>query len=305
VTNDYIQANSNGRLHDAREPSLSPLDRGFLYGDAVYEVWRTYRGVLFAWPDHCERLERSAAALGLGLPWSREVLLDEIRRTVASFQSCSNYRGDLYVRLQVTRGGGPIGLDPALAVRPNWVLLVRALPAVPRMKAPGVRLVVARRLHRNPATALDPAWKTGNYLNNLLCLQEARARGGDEVAILNARGEFSEAAVSNLWFVDRAGTLLTPPLSAGILAGITRARILTGVAARAGLSAVERSVRPDQLQEMAECFLSSTTRDVTPVAAVDEVTFPVGLATVTARLKAAFQAAMAEEATAHPEWRVA
>jgi len=126
----YIQANTNGRLHSAHEPSLSPLNRGFLYGDAVYEVWRTYHGVIFAWEEHWRRLERSAAALHFDLPAARATMLAEITRTVAAFRAEARFDGEVYIRLQVTRGGGSIGLDPALADRPDFVLLAQPCPAV-------------------------------------------------------------------------------------------------------------------------------------------------------------------------------
>ena len=226
----YIQANTNGRLHPAHEASLSPLNRGFLYGDAIYEVWRTYHGVIFAWEEHWRRLERSAKALHLALPQGPGEMLGEIARTVAAFRRTAGFTGEVYIRLQVTRGGGAIGLDPALADRPEFVLLVQPCPQVAAdVLRCGLRLSVATGLRRNPAESLSPAWKTGNYLNNILCLREARTRGADEVVILNLAGEVTEAAVSNLAFV-RDGTFVTPPLNAGILEGITRTLLLTRIA---------------------------------------------------------------------------
>lgn len=299
----FVQANTNGRLHPADEPSVAPLNRGFLYGDAIYEVWRTYHGVIFAWEEHWERLLGSARALHLGLPLDQARTLEEIRRTVAAFRSAAGFGGELYIRLQVTRGSGPIGLDVALADRADFILLVQPCPELsPQHAASGLRLSVATGLRRNPAEALNPAWKTGNYLNNLLCLREAKARGADDVVILNLAGEVAEASVSNLAFV-RGGALVTPPLSAGILGGITRRLILEGVAARAGLAAAERAVRPSDLAGMDEAMLLSTTRDVVPIAAIDEARFPVGETTATARLKRAFAEHARGYADAHPGLR--
>jgi branched-chain amino acid aminotransferase len=284
----YVQANTNGRLHPAHEPSLPPLNRGFLYGDAVYEVWRTYHGVLFAWAEHWARLEASARALHMALPFAPEGVLAEIRRTVRAYVDATGQDGDLYVRLQVTRGSGPIGLDTALADKPDFVLLVQPCPGLaPGKAAAGLDLSLALGLRRNPASALDPAWKTGNYLNNLLCLREARSRGADEVVMLNLAGEVTEAAVSNVAFV-RDGVLLTPPLSAGILGGITRSLVLSVIAASAGLKSAEQSLRPGDFPGMQECMLLSTTKDVVPVGSIDGVRFRVGPGTATARLKAAF-----------------
>lgn len=302
---NFVQANTNGRLHPAHEPSLSPLNRGFLYGDAVYEVWRTYHGVIFAWEEHWRRLQASARGLHLPLPYPPGLILAEIARTAAAHRAATGYSGDLYVRLQIARGGGPIGLDVALADQPEFVLLVQPCPQLaPEKVRSGLRLSLESTLRRNPASALDPAWKTGNYLNNLLCLREARARGADEVVMLNLAGEVTEAAVSNVAFV-RGGALITPPLSAGILGGITRGLLLGSIAASAGVPALEATLRPEEFAAMDECMLLSTTKDVAPVAAIDGVSFRVGPDTVTARLKAAFAVATQDYAAAHPELRLA
>ena len=301
---DYIQANTNGRLHDAREPSLPPLNRGYLYGDAIYEVWRTYHGVIFAWEEHWRRLEWSAAALHFALPLAPAPMRAEIFKTVAAFRRVVPGDGDLYIRLQITRGGGPIGLDVALADQADYVLLVQANKAHPvEILRDGLKLSVATTLRRNPAESLNPAWKTGNYLNNILGLREARARGADEVVLLNHAGEVTEAAVSNLAFV-RGGKVITPPLTAGILGGITREILLTEVAPKAGIAAEEGTVWPEDFGRLEECFLLSTTKDLTPVGAIDAQRFPVRADSVTARLKAAFGEYTRAYATRHPELRV-
>jgi len=300
---DYVQANTGGRLHAAHEPSISPLNRGFLYGDAVYEVWRTYGGVLFAWWEHWERLQASARALALTLPLTEKRLLDEVRRTVTEFIRRGG-TGEVYVRLQVTRGGGPIGLDPALAAGSDYVLLVQTNHEFPPEKLrSGLRLSIARELHRNDRHTIDPGWKTGNYLNNLLCLREAKSRGADEVVMTNLREEITEAAVSNVHFV-RGGTVLTPALGSGLLAGVTRRLLIERVAPAAGVPVREVPLKPADLATMEECFLTSTTKDVTPVAAIDEQRFPVGPGSVTARLKGAFAEYAATYAAAHPELRM-
>ena len=301
---DFIQANTNGRLHDAREASLSPLNRGYLYGDAIYEVWRTYHGVIFAWEEHWRRLEWSAASLYFSLPLAPALMLAEIFRTVAAYRAVVPGDGDLYIRLQITRGSGPIGLDVALADKADYVLLVQSNKAHPADKLrDGLKLSVATSLRRNPAESLNPAWKTGNYLNNILGLREARARGADEVVMLNHAGEVTEAAVSNIGFI-RGGKVITPPLTAGILGGITREILLSEVATKAGITAEEGTVLPEELGKMDECFLLSTTKDLTPVGAIDGHRFPVKADSVTARLKAAFGDYTRAYAEQHPELRV-
>ena len=151
----------------------------------------------------------------------------------------------------------------------------------------GLRLSLAADLRRNPVMSLNPAWKTGNCLNNILCLREARARGADEVVMLNLSGQVTEAAASNLGFVQD-GTVVTPPAEVGILAGITRGLLLEKICAHADVPCREAIVLPEDFAKMEECFLMSTTKDVTPVAAIDKSKFNVGSASVTARLKIAF-----------------
>lgn len=284
----YIQANTNGRLHAADEPSLSPLNRGFLYGDAVYEVWRTYHGVIFAWQEHWDRLERSARALYLDLPFTADDILREIQRAVGAFRAVQPGVEDVYIRLQVSRGGGAIGLDTALATPAEFVLLVQENRLyTPEKFAAGLRLSLATTLRRNPRESLNPAWKTGNYLNNILCLREARSRGADEVVITNLDGEITEAAVSNIAFV-RGGEVLTPPLEAGILEGITRRLLIEEIAPALGIPVREAALRPEDLPSLQECFILSSTKDLTPVAAIDAVSFSVSPSSLTLRLKQGF-----------------
>ena len=297
----YIQANTNGRLHPADEPSISPINRGFLYGDAVYEVWRTYGRVIFAWDEHWRRLTASAQALYLSIPFVPDALLVEIKRTAAAFRERTPEAGELYIRLQITRGTGPIGLDIGLAGKSEFVILVQENKLFPEEKfKAGLRLSLAE-LRRNPPEALNPAWKTGNYLNNILCLREARARGADEVVITNLAGEIAEAAVSNIGFV-RGGAVVTPPLSAGILAGITRQILIEKVAPAAGVAVLEEVIRSDGLAGMEECFLLSSTKDITPVASIDGQGFALGPDSVTLQLKRAFLDYTEAQAGAHPEF---
>ena len=290
---DYVQANTNGQLHDAREPSLSPLDRSFLYGDSVYEVVRTYDGILFAYQEHFERMERSATALGLQLPFTDSVLLTEIRRTVSGFRQRQPATSgeDLYVRIQVSRGCGDIGLDVSLAEETSFVILVKALQAddgAKEKKSRGWALTVARTLQRNSVHSLNPAWKTGNYLNNLLALREARGRRKKDVLLTNSEGFLTEASTSNVFFIkDRE--LITPRLEDGILAGVTRKILLEQASNAWDIGVVERGVRVDELSSFDECFLSCTTRDIVPVGSIDEIRYRCGVRSLSQRLKKMFR----------------
>lgn len=297
----FIQANTNGVLHNAAEPSLSPLNRGFLYGDAIYEVWRSYDRVLFAWEEHWERLEGSAAALGMELIWTKQEVFTQIKRTVLAFRQQTQFSTDVYVRFQVYRGGGAIGLDTGLATSPGFVILVQPVPELSAEKlANGYSLHVARELKRNPVDSLNPAWKSGNYLNNLLCLREAKVAGADDAVILNHAGHITEATTSNIAFI-RDGHFITPVCSVGILVGITRKIIVEKLAASIGLKVETAEILPEALSSMDECMLLSSTKDVQPVGRIDKNCYLVSPNSVTWQLKQEFAKYVADYARAHPE----
>lgn len=301
----YVQANTNGRLHPADEPVISPLDRGFLYGDAVYEVWRTYGGVLFTFGEHWARLEASARALHLPLPLDADRALFEISRTATAYRERTGDNGEIYVRLQVSRGGGDIGLDPALAESPVWVLLVQALPQVHEQKLrEGLRVMIARNIRRNHPLTLNPLWKSGNYLNNIMALREARVMGADEVLLLNLDGQITEASTMSVAFLS-GDEVFTPPLASGLLASITRRFFIHHVAPRAGLVVHEVALRPDDLAPMSEAFFLSTTKDLTPIGRIDRQTFATGEKTRTWQLKRLFAEIAREQCMRHPELRLA
>ncbi len=286
----FVQANTNGDLHAAETPSLSPLNRGFLYGDAVYEVWRTYQNALYAWSEHWNRLHASARALHLSIPWSEKSILAEIHKTATAFRQHTAYAGDLYIRLQVFRGAGPIGLDVKLAENPGFVILIKPVPEISAAaRATGSHLTVAQSIRRNSPQTLDPAWKTGNYLNNIMGLREARARGADDVVFLNLQGELTESSTSNIAFI-RGQVLVTPPLAAGILPGITRATVLQRVAAQAGLAVEERVLRVPDLVDFDEAMLLSSTKDIQPVGSIDDTHYRVDSNSRLWRLKTCFEA---------------
>lgn len=199
---NYIQANTGGQLNDARIASISPLNRGFLYGDSIYEVWRTFGGVLVAFEEHWERLMQSADALGINMELSESSLKEEIGKTVEAFQKHTGWMEDCYVRFQLARGDGPLALDPMVAMKPFWVILVQKLRTLSEEHLEkGIRLSIAQGLRRNPKDSLDPAWKTGNYLNNVVGLAEARKRDAHDTLMLNHQGEICEASTSNVFFL--------------------------------------------------------------------------------------------------------
>jgi branched-chain amino acid aminotransferase len=251
----------DGELVPPDRAFISVFDRGFLYGDSVYEVVRTYRRVPFELQAHLSRLARSAQLIALSLPWALERIAREIVRAIAA-TDCP----EAYVRVIVTRGEGELGLDPALARGGRVIIIVKPLVVPPDDAYLRGVLVALVDVRRNLREAIDPAAKTGNYLNNVLAVNEARRQGAYEALMLDHAGRITEGSSSNFFLVQK-GRLLTPPLEVGILEGVTR-RVVLELAREASLTIEERDLLPEDLLASDEVFLTSTTRELVPVTLV-------------------------------------
>jgi branched-chain amino acid aminotransferase len=241
---------------------VSVYDRGFLFGDAVFEVLRTYGGALFAWDEHFARLLRSAERVLLQLPVDGAALRAEVERAIAAAGN-----DDSNVRIVVSRGAGPVTLDPGTAGSPLRVILVEPIaPPAREAYADGIAAITVRVQRSVDGTAAAGA-KVTNYLESLLAVREARVRGAQEALIVDGRGEVVEGATSNV-FVVKGGRLATPPEEAGILAGITRAHVLDA-AARASIAVDQRRLRPEALYDADEVFVTSSIREILSVVRVD------------------------------------
>jgi branched-chain amino acid aminotransferase len=260
----------NGAIETPERALVSVFDRGFLFGDSVFEVLRTYGGRPCAHGRHLARLERSAARVFIPLPISTAELGSEIRATL---EAAGN--PESYVRVMLTRGvGQTIGLDPALAAAPTRVVMVSALHALPpEIYEQGVSVITYRTQRVADATEAAGA-KIGNYLTAVLATREARARGAHEALVLDAQGLVVEGSTSNV-FSLRNGALVTPPESAGILLGITRGFVLEA-ARELGLDVSERPLSVQELALSDEVFISSSIRELVPVVNVDGVAVATG-----------------------------
>lgn len=273
----------NGRVVGGDQAAISVFDRGFLYGDSVFETIRTYGGKPFALHKHLARLERSAALVFIDLPVTRSELAREVTELLAAAGN-----EESYLRAIITRGQGELGLDPALAHVPNRVLVAAPLHA-PALEVyrDGIKVVTFRSQRATDATGAEGA-KVGNYLVSVLAMREARKVGALEALIVDARGRVIEGASSNLFWVHN-GTLLTPPLEVGILAGITRAYVLE-VAKTLELPVRQEAPKLKELHKADEVFISSSIRELMPVVEVDSRPIASGKpGPVTARLHAEFR----------------
>ncbi len=288
--------NLDGALVPPSEARVSVFDRGFLYGDSVYEVIRSYGGRPFELEAHLARLRHSAERIALTPKWDAARCAAEILRTLEAARggdapdpAAAPWNvGERYVRLVLTRGAGEIGLDPALAVDPVALVVVQPLQGPPaRAYAEGVAAAFVGVRRASPA-AIDPTAKTGAHLPNVLAVREARQRGAYEALLLDERGAVTEGSSSNV-FAVRGGRVATPPLGAGILEGVTRGVVLR-LAREVGVPAEEAPLRPEDLEAADEVFITSTAREIVPVTRLGDRAVGAGRpGPVTRRLHDAFR----------------
>ena len=276
--------NVNGVVTDGDQAVVSVFDHGFLYGDGVYETLRTYNRQPFLLDRHLARLRASAERLALAVPPTDADLEDRMRVTMRDVTP----DGEVTIRVLVTRGVGDLTYDPAACPHPTIVMIVRPHRDIPdSLLHDGVSVVVASVLRNHPRT-VDPSIKSNNLLNNVLAMQEAVRRQAHEAILLNHRGELAECSQSNL-FAVRDGIVLTPPLDAGLLEGVTR-NFLFEVGAGIGVPVREAVLREADLEQVDELFITSTTREVIPVVRVGDQAIGSGHpGPIAARLLAGFR----------------
>ncbi len=252
----------DGQLYSREDARISVFDHGLLYGDGVFEGLRIYARRVFRLDAHLARLAASAHAIGLALPLDRGQLAEAVRETVRA-----NRQSDGYIRLVVTRGDGPLGLDPTTCAHPRVIIIVADLAVYPpALYESGVQVVTAAT-RQVPAASVDPRIKSLNYLKNVLARLEAHAAGAAEALMLNADGFVAECTADNV-FTVRDRVVRTPPATEGALDGITRA-VVRELAAASDLAFREERLARYDLFTADECFLSGTGAELVPVVALD------------------------------------
>jgi branched-chain amino acid aminotransferase len=281
----------NGKITTEAQAVVPVFDHGFLYGEGVYEVCRTYHGQAFLLDRHLTRLRASAGLIALAVPYDDTVFLDRIAETMEAAGLLPWTRGgqDAYIRLLLTRGVGELTYDPAACKTPTLVIIARPhVPPPARVYDEGVNVAIVP-IQRNAPEALNPLIKSNNLLNNALAMQRALAEGGFEAVMRNHLGELAECSQSNL-FIVRRGLVLTPPLRAGLLAGITRQLVLE-MCEDERIPSDQRALHDAELFEADEAFLTSSTREIVPIVRVDGKAIATGRpGPVTARLREAVRA---------------
>lgn len=284
-----VWLSTHGRALDPEHATISVFDRGFLYGDSVYETLRTAGKGVFELEPHLHRLRRSAAGIAFELPFSDADIADAIAQTLSAAQNPKSR-----IRVIVTRGTGPIALDTRVAESPVLVVLVTPLEELdPAVRMRGISaIVVGRQDFFRPGLV---GLKTGNYLGNILALHQAHDQGADDAILCNAEGQVAEGSTSNLFLVID-GRVHTPSLASGLLAGITRELVIRLLDTRLDLQVVEREVQADELARADEMFLTSSIRGVMPVTKLDGVAVGDGTAgPVTRRVIDVYDAFLSEQ----------
>ena len=263
---------------------VSVFDRGFRYGDGLFETVLVLNGKMFRWPEHLARLVRGAQFLSIPLPHPPVAL-----HAFATELIVCNQITEGVIRLQLSRGVGPRGYAPTGLEQPHIVMSMHPSPA--RSDLCGVMWKLTLCSLRLPAADPLAQHKTCSRLLQVLAADEARARGADEALLLDTDGCVVEGSTSNLFWIDR-GTVCTPPLGQGVLPGVTRATVLE-LCATLGVPHAERMIRPEQLAEMEGVFLSLTSRGVVEASALDGQA--LRRSPLTTRLQDEFEALLARE----------
>ena len=257
----------DGTLYEQSEAKISVFDHGVLYGDGVFEGIRFYQDRVFRLDEHMDRLWDSAKAIALDIPLSRTALIDATLETIRQ-----NDLHDGYIRLLVTRGVGSLGLSPDSCRRPSIVIIAATIALYPdSLYEKGLTLATCS-VRRIPPAALSPRIKSLNYLNNILAKIEAQQAGAAEGVMLNEQGYVAECTGDNL-FVVKNGVISTPPVNAGILAGVTRA-VVFELAEKNGIPIKEEDLTRYDILVADECFLTGTAAEV--IAAVQMDRRPIG-----------------------------
>ena len=259
----------DGKFYAEQDAKVSVFDHGLLYGDGIFEGIRFYNGRVFRLEDHLERLWDSARSICLEIPMSMPAMTEALLETIRK-----NDLQDGYIRLVVTRGVGNLGLNPAQCKKPSVIIIAATIALYPKEIYERGLTVVTCATRRTSPSALNPAVKSLNYLNNVMARIEANLAGADEALMLNEAGNVSECTADNI-FVIKHGQIFSPPISAGALRGITRA-VAFELAAELGVRITETDITRHDVFIADECFLTGTAAELIPVIKADGRTIGTG-----------------------------
>jgi branched-chain amino acid aminotransferase len=252
----------NGEFVERENAKLSVFDHGVLYGDGVFEGIRSYSRRVFKLEEHIDRLYESADAISLKIPIVKEEFMKKVMDTLKV-----NDLDNAYIRAVVTRGEGDLGLDPRKCKAPTIFIIADKIKLYPEeMYEKGLPITIAKTRRNHPIT-VDPRIKSLNYLNNILARIEAIGAGVEEALMLTLEGYVVECTGDNI-FVVKNGRLVTPPSEIGALEGVTQDTVI-GIASKENIESEYKLMRPEEVFESDECFLTGTAAEIIPVIDID------------------------------------
>jgi branched-chain amino acid aminotransferase len=261
--NDELQVYIDGQYYPKSQAKISVYDHGFLYGDGVFEGIREYNGVVFRLKEHVDRLYRSAHAIMLQIPITKQEMIQAVVETLRK-----NKLKDSYIRLVVSRGVGDLGLDPRKCPKPTIIIITDTINIrAGNAKETGITTMFSW-VRRNPVDATTHEIKSLNYLNSVIAKIEANACGVDEAICLESSGCIAEGVGENV-FIVKDGQLLTPPTSTGALAGIT-AEVVEKIAAKLGIKLTVTNLTPFMMFTADEAFFTGTAMEMVPIKEVNK-----------------------------------
>ena len=253
----------DGKYYPKSQAKISVYDHGLLYGDGVFEGIRAYNGVVFKLKEHINRLYRSAHAIMLQIPLTKEEMVQAVLGTLRK-----NKLSTAYIRLVVTRGVGDLGLDPRKCPKPSIIIITDIISLhAGEAKEKGITAMISW-VKRNPVDTTTHEIKSLNYLNSVLAKIEANINGVDEAICLDKNGFVVEGVGENL-FIVKNGKILTPPSCTGALAGIT-AQVVIKLAKKLGYDVTETNITPFQLFTADEVFFTGTAAEIVPIREVNK-----------------------------------
>lgn len=261
-----LVVNINGEIFSPSDAKISIFDRGFLFGDSVYEVAYSQENVIIFYDDHIQRLYNSASLIGMQIYLGENYIKEQIIKTL-KVKNIS----ESYIRVILTRGESQINLDPSCSFKNNLIIIVGPKPVYPLAQYQnGLNLIIVNTL-RNNIKATNPNAKSGNYLNNVLAVNEAKSLGVDDAIMLNDKNEVTEGPTFNIWMI-KDGIFATPPLKSGLLRGITREKVIY-ILKKNNLPFSENVIYADQLLDADEIFITSSTRGIMPISKINDKIF--------------------------------
>jgi len=262
MTNE-LQIYIDGKFYPKSEAKISVYDHGFLYGDGVFEGIRAYNGIVFKLKEHIDRLYRSAHAIMLSIPLTKQEMTQAVLDTLRK-----NQMKDAYIRLVVSRGIGDLGLDPRKCPKASVVVIADTIQCKAiNAQETGITTIFSW-VKRNSVDATTHEIKSLNYLNSILAKIEANAYGVDEAMCLESNGYIAEGVGENV-FIVKNGELFTPPTSTGALSGVT-AEVVSGIATGLGIKVNITNLTPFMLFTAEEAFFTGTAMEMTPIREVNK-----------------------------------